>query len=242
MKSIAQTLFSAVLGFATFGTFVTFAQAQLDVPTLLVSPLRMPADSKADVTRKPTEFLTFTQAQAGMKVLDIAAGGGYTSQLLTLAVGNSGQVWAQNEKPSANLKARLDAHPQTNLTVLVRPFEDPYAANLPPLDLITIVLSYHDIAFTSTNRNNLTAHLLQALKPGGHLVIIDHSAKHGSGLDDIKTMHRIDEAVVIQEVSAAGFKLEAESSDWRNASDTLQEHSGKMASPSDRFALRFVKP
>ena len=41
------------------------------------------------VTGKPAVFLAFTGVQPGMKVLDVAAGGGSTSQLLALAVGTA---------------------------------------------------------------------------------------------------------------------------------------------------------
>jgi|APCry1669189534_1035231.scaffolds.fasta_scaffold00090_20 predicted methyltransferase len=239
MKPLIQTLFGAAI---TFCTLCALGQVQPDISALLASPVRLPADLGADASRKPVEFLNFTQIKPGMKALDIAAGGGYTSQLLALAVGSQGQVWAQNTKPSLNLKARLDAHPQTNLAEIVSSYENPCGPQLPPLDLITIVLSYHDIAFTSTNRGTMNSQLYQALKPGGHLVIVDHSAKAGTALQDIKTLHRIDEIAVIQEMLAAGFKLEAQTGDWKNPRDTKEEHSTKMTTPSDRFALRFVKP
>ena len=239
MKPFLQSLLGALLGLSAL---CALAQGQPDTATLLSSPLRLPADLSADVSRKPVEFLNFTKSHIGMTALDISAGGGYTSQLLALAAGNNGRVWAQNEKSSANLKARLDAHPQANLTEMVSTFEDPRGPNLPPLDLITIVLSYHDIAYTSTNRSKMNAQLFQALKPGGHLVIIDHSAKAGKALQDIKTLHRIDPMTVIQDITAAGFQLEAESGDWKNPGDSKEEHSAKMSTPSDRFALRFVKP
>jgi hypothetical protein len=42
---------------------------------------------------------------------------GYTSQLFALAVGPSGKLWAQTPNPSATLKERLAANPQTGIVV-----------------------------------------------------------------------------------------------------------------------------
>jgi len=47
--------------------------------------------------------------------------------------------------------------------------------------------------------------LFAALKPGGYLLIADHSAKTGDGTSVGKTFHRIEESVLHKEVEAAGF-------------------------------------
>src|SRR5205085_7133485 len=43
-------------------------------------PIRTDQDRRADETRKPVEFLQFAQVKPGMRVLDVAAGAGYTTQ------------------------------------------------------------------------------------------------------------------------------------------------------------------
>ena len=210
--------------------------------TLLASPVRPDKDRQADARRQPLELLKFAQVAPGMKVLDIASGGGYTAQVLALAVGPTGKVWAQVAKPSAALEARLAAQPQANLEILTRPFEDLTPPELPPLDVVTLILSYHDIAATPVDRAKMNAAIFKALKPGGHLVVMDHSAKAGAGITEVSNLHRIDEQTVRTEFLAAGFKLDGQVSTWANPADTRQEHSSKMATPpSDRVALRFVR-
>jgi predicted methyltransferase len=54
-------------------------------------------------------------------------------------------------------------------------------------------------------------------------------------------LHRIDQQAVIAELTAVGFRLDAQSDVWRNPIDTYEQHSSKMEAPSDRFALRFVR-
>jgi predicted methyltransferase len=86
--------------------------------------------------------------------------------------------------------------------------------------------------------------LFKALKPGGILGITDHYAVKGSGSEAVPELHRIDKAVVISDLEAAGFELEAESDLLRNRND---DHSKSVFAPeirgqSDRFVLRFRKP
>jgi predicted methyltransferase len=86
-----------------------------------------------------------------------------------------------------------------------------------------------------------------ALAPGGVYGIIDHSAKPGSGLTVVESLHRIEEANVRSEVEAAGFQLAAAGDFLRNPEDTRDwspspRAAGERRGTSDRFALAFVKP
>ena len=195
-----------------------------------------------DAERKPAQFLPFAQVKPGMRVLDVSAGGGYTSQLLALAVGPEGTLLAQTPRPGATLAKRLADHPQANLVVVERPFDDPVPDDAPKLDLVTLVLNYHDITYQPVDRAKMNARLFAALKPGGHFVVIDHSSRFGKGISEGKTLHRIDEAVVLDEVRKAGFVLEAQGDFLRNPADPRDAPSSRPAVPTDKFALRFVKP
>ena len=87
------------------------------------------------------------------------------------------------------------------------------------LDLITIIMNYHDIAYMPVDRAKMNRRLFNALKAGGHLVVMDHSAKPGSGISAAKSFHRIDEKVVLDESRQAGFKLEQEGDFFKNPAD-----------------------
>ena len=208
----------------------------------VASAIRTDADRGADANRKPLEFLQFAEVRPGMQVLDVSAGAGYTTQLLALVVGSKGTVWAQGPGEAQALQARLAKHPQANIVPLVKPFEDPIPANAPKLDLITLIMNYHDITYMPVDREKMNRHLFDALKRGGHLVILDHSAKPGSGISVAKTLHRIEEKVVLDEERKAGFKLEQESNFMRNPADPRDQAFFNMTIPTDKFALRFVKP
>ena len=207
----------------------------------IASPIRTDDDRKTDAKRKPAEFLAFAEVRPGMKAFDIASGGGATASLLTAAVGSKGEVWAQNPKPNPKLQERVGGATLPNLHAVVADFTDPIPKGTPPLDLITINMSYHDIANTPADRAAMNKRLYEALKPGGTLVIIDNAAKKGSGLSATKTLHRIDEDTVVQEVTKAGFKLDSRSDYLHVASDPREQPFFKMDTPDDKFALRFKK-
>ena len=247
--SMSWHRFRAVMASASLCALASCAVSPPDSSSLgaryaavIASPVRTDQDRRMDAERKPAEFLPFTHVMPGMRVLDVSAGAGYTSQLLALAVGPDGTLYAQTPRPSATLMHRLEEHPQANLVLVKRPFDDPVPAGTPPLDLVTLVLNYHDITYLPVDRNAMNAKLFAALKPGGHFVVIDHSSRPGKGISEGKTLHRIDEAVVVDEVRKAGFVLEAEGDFLRNPDDPRDTPSGAPKVPTDKFALRFVKP
>jgi len=241
-QASAVTMVVAVVGL--FGCAMPPAETSpaMRYESVIESAVRTDQDRRMDAARKPAEFLPFTQVKPGMQVLDVSAGGGYTSQLLALAVGPGGKLWAQTPRQGAALVKRLADHPQANVVVVERPFDDPIAPDMPRLDLITIVLNYHDISYQPVDRAKMNQRLFAALKPGGRLVVIDHSARGGTGIADGKTLHRIDEAVVRSELRDAGFVLDAEGSFLRNPADARDDSSGSPRVPTDKFVLRFVRP
>ena len=208
---------------------------------IVADPVRTERDRGMDARRHPEELLQFAQVRPGMQVLDIVAGAGYTSQLLALAVAPGGKVWAQSATPSPTLTERL-AKQQPTLALAQRPIDDPVPPGTPPLDLVTLVLNYHDISYLPFDRDAMNRRIFAALKPGGHYVVVDHAALPGTGITAGKTLHRIEEAFVVAEVKRAGFVLEAEGAFMRNPEDTRAGSSNDPKPLSDKFALRFVKP
>lgn len=244
---IGSVLVTAVLVALAAGCATTTAaedsqRAAERARTVVASPVRTDADRKLDAARHPVEFLAFTQVGPGMRVLDVSAGAGYTSQLLALAVGPEGRLWAQAPQPGATLRQRLADRPQDNFVIAARPFEDPVPDGVSGLDLVTIVLNYHDISYLPVDRAKMNRRLFEALKPGGRIVIVDHAARPGSGTADGRTLHRIDEAVVRSELAQAGFVLDAEGAFLRNPADPRDATSNGSPIPTDKFALRFVRP
>ena len=239
-KRLTQFLSRTVLAVSMLSLAAPSFAAPGKYTAAIANPARTDDDRKGDAKRKPAEFLEFAKVSPGMKALDMASGGGATAALLAAAVGPTGEVFAQVGKAQPKLEARLAAMP--NLKMAVAPFDSPVPAGAAPLDLVTINMSYHDIVNTPTDRGAMNKKLYDALKPGGYLIIIDNAAKDGSGLSATNTLHRIDEAAVVAEVTKAGFAVDATSDYLRVKEDPREQAFFKMeGTPDDKFAIRFVK-
>jgi predicted methyltransferase len=223
------------------------AQAAPDYAALLAAPDRSDTDRAADKRRDPLPFLVFADARPGMKVLDMGAGGGYSSELMARAVAPNGVVYAQNpadlgDKPKAAMAVRLATPAGKNIVADSAPFDDPVPPGVSNLDLITFLFYYHDTTYMTVDRAQMDRKLFAALKPGGYLVIADHAALPGQGISVGHTLHRIEESTLRQEIEAAGFKFVAEGNFWRNAADTHDFPSYKADMPIDNFVLKFQRP
>ncbi len=214
---------------------------------------RTDKDRAIDAGRKPAEVLAFFKIAPGQKVGEVFAGPGYTTEIIARVVGDRGKVYAQNTTAILDRIARQPlterlAKPVMKNTVMVeQETETPFPADAKNLDAVVCVLNYHDLVWLKVDRAKLNAAVFAALKPGGIYAIVDHSAAAGSGLTAVETLHRIDEDTVKQEITAAGFKLDAESDLLRNADDPRDWNASPRSAAekrgtSDRFTLRFVKP
>jgi len=221
--------------------------------TVVTAPDRSPEDRALDAGRKPAEMLAFLGIQPGWRVADLGAGGGYTTELLERAVGSNGMIYGQNSPAVLKMfaekawTARLAKPVMKGVVRLDRDFDDPFPGGMPLLDAVTMVLFYHDTVWLGVDRAAMNRAVFNALKPGGIFLIVDHSARPGDGTDVASTFHRIEEAVVKNEVIAAGFVLDGEADFLRNSSDTRDWNdspraAGERRGTSDRFVLRFRKP
>src|ERR1700680_3368399 len=95
-RQFAATAFGLVAGFAAcLGASGARAQAAPDYAALVAAPDRSDADRQADKRRDPVPFLAFAGVRPGMKVLDMGAGGGYSTELIARAVAPGGVVYGQ---------------------------------------------------------------------------------------------------------------------------------------------------
>ncbi|MEO8630193.1 MAG: SAM-dependent methyltransferase [Betaproteobacteria bacterium] len=254
MRKIYRILLLAVvLGWA--GRFdLAFGQDPAALANTVVSaPERSPEDRALDAGRKPAELLAFLGIQPGWRIADLGTAGGYTTELLERAVGAEGVIYGQNSKVMLEKfaekpwSARLAKPVMKAVVRLDRDFDDPFPADIAPLDAVTIVLFYHDTVWLEVNREAMNKAVFAALKPGGVFLVVDHSARPGDGVKVAASFHRIEESVVKAEVEAAGFALDKEADFLRNSTDTRDWNdspraSGDRRGTSDRFVLLFRKP
>lgn len=209
---------------------------------IVESPERSAADRKNDERRKPVEMLSFIGVRPGMVALDVSAAGGYTTELLARAVGPKGRVYGQTRAPDP--RQRLAQRNMKNIVPVVRPFESPAPPEvaLNALDLVTVMFNYHDFGHMAVDRARMNAAIFEALKPGGLYIVADHAGRPGTGISESGTLHRVEEAFVVREVEAAGFRLVARGDFMRNPADPRDRNTPQPPMPKDEFVLKFVKP
>jgi len=219
-----------------------------DYEAIVASPDRSEADRQTDQRRQPAKMLAFTGVRTGMKVLDMDANAGYSTELLARAVGPDGVVYAQDSAAVIErfVKDKFDIRAQKpamkNVVHVIRNFDDPIPPDVSGLDLITFFFAYHDVTYMPVDRAEMNKKMFAALKPGGLLVIADHSARPGDGTNVAKTFHRIEESTLRQEIEAAGFKLAGEADFLRHPEDPRDAAVFRPAIPVDEFVLKYQKP
>ena len=218
-----------------------------DYAAIIAASDRSEGDREIDKRRDPVKLLAFTGVRPGMKVLDMGAGGGYSTELMARAVAPNGVVYGQNApdlggRAKENFEARLKTPVMKSTVVLLRKFDDPVPADVRNLDLITFFFFYHDVVnIAAVDRATMNRKLLEALKPGGFLIVAEHSAKPGQGLSVTPTLHRIEESTLRGEVEAAGFKFVEEGGFLRQPGDPRDFNVNRRTGPVDEFVLKFQK-
>jgi len=216
---------------------------------------RTQEDLKRDELDHPAEVLRVAGIKPGMQVADFLAGDGYYSELVSYVVGPSGHVQLIND-PSFDRwsdngwESRLAQHRLPNVE---HRRIDLNHVDLAPasLDAVLLVKVYHDLYWVDPNKANwpdvdaaaaLDA-ITRALKPGGTLLLVDHSAQSGSGKSAASPLHRIDEAFARKDFESRGLKVVATSDVLRRPDDprTQISYKGPALGKTDRFVLVFRK-
>lgn len=223
------------------------------IQAAVTDPARPATDTVRDAARKPVEVVAFAGLKPGDRVADFMSGGGYFTRIFSRVVGPSGRVYAF--VPEEQLKNCAAAETDGTRAVAkdasyanVRMLSAPVNAFAAPepLDMVWTSQNYHDLHdpfMGPADMAGLDKRIYAALKPGGVFLVIDHVAEASSGVRDTNTLHRIDPDVIVREVEAAGFRLEAQSDVLRNPADThkLRVFDPAIRGRTDQVVLKFRK-
>ena len=208
-------------------------------------------DLKRDKIDHPAEVLRLSGIGPSMVVADFLAADGYYSELVSYLVGPKGHVYLLNneayDKWSENQwQGRVERLPNVaHETVAVEHLGLPARS----LDAMLLIKVYHDLYWhpdegpwpKDIDADAVLTEIARVVKPGGVLLLVDHSAKPGTGSADAGTLHRIDEQYARRDFEKHGFELVGSSDVLRRPDDPreLITYKGEMVGKTDRFVMVF---
>ncbi len=247
--------FFAAAAMAGVGVFGPTGAHATDVYDAAVQHSGRSADDvKRDALDHPAEVLRLARIKPGMHVVDFLAGDGYYSELLSYVVGPGGHVLLLNNpsfskwSEGGDVKRVADKRlPNVESQIVdLNQLQWPAAS----LDAVFLVKIYHDLYWVDpkgdwpkVNTSAVLDNIARAVKPGGVVVIVDHSAKPGAGTTVASSLHRIDEGYARKDWESRGLKLIGKSDALRKPEDPREQISylPPMLGKTDRFVLVFRK-
>lgn len=244
------------LALALLATVATANPRMGDIYDDAVTHAGRPAeDLKRDPVEHPAEMLRLSGIKPGMQVVDFMAADGYWSELASYVVGPKGHVLLLNNPTWDNWSGNhWQERIKGRLTNVEHRTVDPEHLELPDhsVDALLLVKAFHDFYWVDENpedhwpkfdMNRLMNELARVVKPGGVLLLIDHSAKPGTGSSAAGPLHRIDEQYARAEFENHGFALIGKSDVLRRPDDPREQitYKGPMVGKTDRFAMVFKR-
>lgn len=161
-----------------------------------------------DQDQKPAQVVDALELKPGMHVADLGAGSGYFTRRFVEAVGETGKVYVIDVEPEAlkyveesliRMHRRFEAE-----FILARP--DNPKIPLESVDLIFVCDTYHHLE----DRADYFRNVKTSLKPGGRIALIDFYHDERSGDPGFPKRHLVPREKVIEEMTAAGYRLAKE--------------------------------
>jgi len=213
------------------------------------APDRPQDDNFRDEGRRPAEILEFLGVSEGMTVLDLMAGPGYYTELLSAAVGSSGKVYSHNDLTALRMRhgaiqvainQRLSNNRLPNTQIWSNRINELDMVEL--IDVATLMLNLHDLYIFGDEQQVMAAlaSIMLALKPGGILGVEDHIGNPGNN----NQLHRIDPRMAEDLLVRAGFIIVDKSNLLSNPLDkhTLHVFDPAIRGNTDRFVIKAMKP
>ncbi len=215
-------------------------------------PGRPESDLKRDALDHPAEVMRLAGFKPGMTVVDYFGAGGYYSELLAYVVGPGGHVLLANNPgyesfSEGHWKERVARAPNIE-HVIIEP--EHLALKDKSVDAVVLSKAYHDLYWVDQDPKDnwpkfdvskVLSEIARIVKPGGIVLVVDHSAKPGTGSNAASSLHRIDEQYAQADFEKAGFTLVSKSDVLRRPDDARDQitYKGPMVGKTDRFVLVF---
>ena len=242
---------------------------------------RDPANSQRDQYRHPLEVLSFFGLQADMTIVEIWPTAGWWTEILGPYTRPHGIYYAAGFSMTAkrtpdwrkqaqiDFTRKLEASPALYDHIVVTELSVPERTTIAPPNSADRVLTFANVHnwIKGDYAEAMFVVMHRALKPGGILGVVEHRAKPGTSVEDMKLSGYVTEDYIINLARQAGFVLDARSELNANPKDSTHHPEGVWTLPpslryckslnaaeqapcfdkyrkigeSDRMALRFVK-
>jgi predicted methyltransferase len=222
---------------------------------VLDEPDRDARDRALDARYQAVDLLSFLGIPEGARVAELAAGGGYFTELFARDVGPTGQVFANqpsevavSDSIKAALKTRLARPVNARVVASDRPLEAPLPEGARDLDLVYLSLPYRTAVRLGVSTSAMDRSVFAALRHGGRFVVLDYRPLlPGPSPVNLHTLHTEESRSVRRQVEAAGFEFITEGRFLRNDPRPydwghIDAERPTALEEQDRFVLAFRKP
>jgi len=221
-----------------------------------------------DQFRHPLETLKFFGIESDMSVVELSPGGGWYTEILSIYLYEKGKLIAAAYDPSLSdyakrsresYEKKLSSKEIYNKVEVVNIF-----SKLSEDGSIDAVLTFRNVHNWLGEDGSEVKKVFQqayaALKPGGILGVVEHRAKPGISIKEMKKSGYVTEELTINLAMEVGFNLSNKSEINANVKDTKDHPNGVWTLPpslylkdgdkekyrqigeSDRMTLLFRKP
>ncbi|MBL6808090.1 MAG: class I SAM-dependent methyltransferase, partial [Pseudomonadales bacterium] len=236
-RSVAALTASAVLAFTAPGVLADHHDPLWDAIT---GPVRSADNVRRDVYRKPLETLTFFGLRADMTVLESWPGGGWYTEILAPYLAEEGQLLAATydrnpetqsayyARANAAYDAKLAENPDAYGAVKIAGLKDG-TSTIAEAGSVDLILDFRNAHNWLRQGGTVPEAWFKALKAGGVVGIVDHSAQADAAYDPGNGY--LHESQVIEVMVGAGFRFLGRSDHLANPLDKGQHPRGVWTLP-----------
>ena len=161
-------------------------------------------EAERDQWQRPTDIIQALRLNPGNVVVDLGCGSGYFTLKLSVPVGKTGSVLAEDIRRLPLVFLWLRTFQRRNVRIVHGEPDDPHLP-VRGVNAVLIANTYHEFA----NSQPILAHVIQSLVSGGRLVVVDREPRpiaQGS-VGTAAEHHEVSSGQVESELLRTGFEI-----------------------------------
>ena len=248
-RIISMVIFSALICLSHPGLAKNNEQLIRDA---VANEYRDPANSQRDQYRHPVEVLSFFGLKSDVTIVEIWPSSGWWTEILGPYTRPHGIYYAAGFAMTADrtpgwrkqvqidFTKKLEANPAAYDHIIVTELSVPERTTIAPPNSADRVLTFRNVHnwMKGDYADAMFTTMYRALKPNGILGVVEHRAKPGTSLEDMKLSGYVTEDYIIKLANQAGFVLDAKSEINANPKDSAHHPVGVWTLPP---SLRYCK-